>query len=77
MSECPFYDIIIMRDFMSEINSYDNIKMGDSMFWMSFEWRYSIGTWYMSECFSYDIIKVWGDICLIALYMISIKFEME
>ena len=32
MSECPFYDIINMRDFMSEINSYDNIKMGDGTF---------------------------------------------
>ena len=75
MSECPFHDITNMRDFMSEINSNDNIKMGDGKFWMPFEWHYSIGTWYMSECSSYDI-KVRGDVCLIALYMIWIKWEM-
>jgi hypothetical protein len=32
MSECPFHDITNMSDFMSEMNSNDNIKMGDGKF---------------------------------------------
>ena len=71
MAECPFYDIIKMRDFMSQINSYDNIKMGDGIFWMPFEWRYSIGTWYMSECSSYDIVKERVDMSDCSLYDIN------
>ena len=58
---------------MSQEISYDNIKTGDGKFWMPFEWYYSIEAWHMSECSSYDIIKVRGDKCLISLYIISLK----
>ena len=45
--------------------------MGDGKFWMPFEWHYSIGTWYMYEWSSYDIIKARGDMSDCSLYDIN------
>jgi len=43
---------------------------------MRFMWFYLNQNWYVSECASYDIIKMRHCMCLNALYMIILKWEL-